>query len=377
MVILDFHHIMPLMESSDTDLFWRTGNLPMTSNRTGMMSQLSHDVLMEEDQDKRVHLVPSLHVGHELFRSLAELNRATFMDSIKRGDALADSIALSIVNTIQAKGGGKLYRRKTHTKEWYEVNTPSEANDLVFRALKTMLCSSEAPLTNTPEPPRRRVTFCTDERRAATPPSPRPSITTEEAAAALLMVTGASPDQVALVHDRDRTSLVHHASFPKRPSLRTAIRTISRQQLPCPNSDFKADCPGVPLSQVRATDVLCGGSGHGALAVDHQGTQRFLSIVDAQLDEFCKADKKKQLRMAQYATEFATPRARFLAYRPSTGLWHELKREKAWFKSLRTFLHCKQQAHGKRGSISLPARSILSEQKQASTNCTDREKEMR
>lgn len=116
-----------------------------------------------------------------------------------------------------------------------------------------------------------------------------------------------------------------------------------RRRSACPASDFASEQPGIEFGNVKACDVLCGGSGEGVLAIRHEGNKRFLKVVESEMEDFCIADDKTKLRIAQQVVEGANPRGRFLAYNPDSGLWHELKRDKAWFKSLRTFLKARQK----------------------------------
>lgn len=136
------------------------------------------------------------------------------------------------------------------------------------------------------------------------------------------------------------------AKPPKKPE--------RRRRSACPSTDYVADRPGIEFASVDSTDVLCGGSGEGVLAIRHEGNKRFLKVIEAGMEDFHKSDDRGKLRIAQQTVENNVPRGRFLAYNPETGLWHELKRDKAWFKSLRTFL--KRQHRHAETSASNPDR---------------------
>jgi len=349
-------------------------------------SKLSQDVFLEPDGAGRISLAESNNAGNHFFRSLAELNRTKFIDQ----DA-GDRVALSMVHTIWNKGQGKIYFRAEQTDEWRVISKIGEAQNLVLLALETLfgvethqeLLSANAVgvLMN------EQVVLSSEEVSSSSSPMEhipseqcgakerRHSANTLEAASSLLLVQEAAGEldfedsdedeppkegeqeektelqvkfensNIPMVASFDSSSSASPPSSPESDHAQangatagTIKKPEKRRRSACKLSDFVANQPGLEFSNVSSNDVLCGGSGEGVLAIRHEGNKRFLKALESEMEDFHKSDDRGKLRIAQQAVEHSNPRGRFLAYNPETGLWHQLMREKAWFKSLRTFL---------------------------------------
>lgn len=366
-------------------------------------AKMSQDVFFERDLAGRIQVVDGDNAGTHFFRSLAELNRTKF---VEQGASAGDRVALSMVHTIWNKGQGKIYIRDEVTHEFAEVTKIGEAQSVIFRALENMFNveahnsfqemvagipniggsnEQQQAVSNEEESKIEQEDSAGTERRH--------SATTLEAASSLLLVQEAAAEldqdededkpveakpqgqlksepeeekselqvkfestNIAMINSFDSGSSSSSSSPPSSPETgrsKAAAAASGKPKKPerrrrsaCATADFVADKPGIAFAKVASTDVLCGGSGEGVLAIRHEGNKRFLKVIEAQIEDFGKSDDKGKLRMSQQTAEHAIiPRGRFLAYNPETGLWHELKREKAWFKSLRTFLKW-QSRHG-------------------------------
>lgn len=369
-------------------------------------SEVSQDVFFESDEFGRIHLVEGNHAGNHFFRSLAELNRTRFVTH-----NVGDRVTLSIVHTIWNKGKGKIYiRNPDENDEWTEVSKIGNAQTIVSKALESLL---EIPRPRQEEGGGVPSDFVAMTTTTNEQPAVEPSINEQESsipeqevsdaterrhsartligASSLLMIQSVRAEleqdyeeaeekeekealqvkfentNIAMIESFDSNSSSSTPSSPEPDHAKAAAsipksKPERRRRSACPASDFVSEQPGIEFANVKPYDVLCGGSGEGVLATRHEGNKRFLKVVEAELEDFYSADDKTKLRIAQQVVEGGNPRGRFLAYNPDSGLWHELKRDKAWFKSLRTFLKREKRDTGmeegdqKRQSLSRPRR---------------------
>ena len=129
----------------------------------------SQDVFLVQKENGKVELVDSVHVGHQYFQSLAELNRTKFMASLNRNEngIVAKGIALSLVKSIQNKGKGKilLATRKSDSRQatlndssdsttalpkedFKEIGSGEEAKMMIFKTMMQMFAVGERGTQN-------------------------------------------------------------------------------------------------------------------------------------------------------------------------------------------------------------------------------------
>ena len=115
---------------------------------------------------------------------------------------------------------------------------------------------------------------------------------------------------IAMIQSFDSNSSSSTPSSPesdhaKAPASVPKSKPERRRRSACPASDFVSEQPGIEFANVKAHDVLCGGSGEGVLAIRHEGNKRFLKVVEAEMQDFCSAEDKTKLRIAQQVVEGA------------------------------------------------------------------------
>mmetsp|Transcript_8241 Transcript_8241/g.12630 ORF Transcript_8241/g.12630 Transcript_8241/m.12630 type:complete len:526 (+) Transcript_8241:306-1883(+) len=107
-------------------------------------------------------------------------------------------------------------------------------------------------------------------------------------------------------------------------------------------STSKYSSRGIPLSDINESDVLCEGPGKGVIIdATNPGNQRFQALLDLKSRSFRHSSKREKLKIAHLAATLvheSIPSGRFLIMNPDSGLWHEIKKDKAWSKALRSFV---------------------------------------
>ena len=327
-----------------------------------LMSKSSQDVFLRTQPNGYVSLAKSSHVGHQFFKSLAELNRDNFLNALKRSpkDIMAGRIALTVLTTISGQDRGKIFQQKAGSTEWRLVEDEEEARDLVFQTLKTLFnvdgmyeskegggsSGSNSQQDSALPPPKKRARIA--ESTSPTPISDAASfdaaktlalmVQQERSAVKKEVVTAPQPSMLSDAHSAAvQNGLVSEAQN-KLPFF-----SMHQQQGTVPLIAFGRPTPvieGIPMPALKETDILVGASGQGVLELPHIGNQRFHSLVGSKLSLFFQGDKMNKLRVAQLCVTLiheSFPRGRFLIPNPSDGLCYEVSKEKAWSKTLRTF----------------------------------------
>jgi hypothetical protein len=361
-----------------------------------LSSHDSQDIFLRCKATK-VELVESKHVGHQFFVSLAEFHRKKFLDGLiaDPGASVAFRTALFVLNAILDKGRGKLYVQ-LKDGHWKDVKAQTEARDYVFRALATFYdvkesiieeklsakktasasgspaSEEEGPRLQEGErarsieslPPKKRVHFTSLDTSQETNPSSRRVFGSSFAAAQTLASMLARPlanysanERLGLPGELHHTTQVDTVSAPVAGNVRLGILRGGKYSVPpSPPSLEKSQSKvesipvlnqGITGSELRATDVIVGGNGVGALDAPNTGNRRFRALIESKIDIFAMCDQSSTLRMAQMTVEVVhRTGGRFLTLIPLTGLLHEIDNEKAWSKTLRTYrelFHRRQQ----------------------------------
>jgi hypothetical protein len=373
------------------------------------------DVFMLCHSNDVVELANSSHVGHQLFKSLAELNKTKFVENVKRDPKrpIAIRIALQLLNSVTNKGRGKIYIQVSGCDEWKEISDQEEGRGFVFRALLSLfgiedhvkkpeiLPDEEAPpspqsalkRTASPDllPPKKRVRF--DSSSSPISQEQHPTMRRMDAATTLARMVGeelieplksargimsqhapaetidsvssslSSSDTSATSRRAPKESMQLPAQLmTEKLDLAGSLRTSTKMGFEFPPLSFLAgsfsskaaaqsraalnskgfsvrlSSSGITNSQLRPNDVIVGGSGVGAMDLPSTGNRRFRSLVESKTEAFSKFEKKAMLRMAQVTVSLVHEAGgRLLAIDPKSGLLHEVKKDVAWTKTLRTY----------------------------------------
>ena len=365
-----------------------------------LKSQASQDVYLTQASNSKVELGEPSHVGHQFFRSLAELNRAKFVQNLRNhvDRRVSMRIALTILNSVTDKGRGKIYLQPADSYEWQELTDKEEARSFVFQSLLSLYGAEDTPVgaviplpnirsrrmddtrSTSPEssPPKKRVRIDSkppvvlQEQHHHHPQVRRISQKSFDAAKTLALMLNNTclpqPQPTVELDSRNTLPLTAPSKAHARPwaeagsaSISNPVNetsnhagnrvmathrstpkpdkpTLKRQRRASQNTTTTEPPERITESDISSTDIIVGVSGVGVLDFPNAGNRRFRAMVESKIEIFVKSNRRDMMRMAQVTVKIVHDAGgRFLTLGSVPGLLQEVEREKAWSKTLRTY----------------------------------------
>mmetsp|Transcript_4930 Transcript_4930/g.7479 ORF Transcript_4930/g.7479 Transcript_4930/m.7479 type:complete len:296 (+) Transcript_4930:150-1037(+) len=192
----------------------------------------------------------------------------------------------------------------------------------------------------------------------------------QDAAIALLMVHGPFQHAGQILNSMDVNSSSRQQRSAKKarklPIKKRLLQNASAENFSSPTITWQEQEEGISFDEINENDVLCAGAGEGILLSSKRpGNLKFRRHIHSKLKHFMTSKGKlSKVQLAQCAVSSvneATPKGRFLSMNKMTGLWYEVRQEKAWSKAIRTFMAHAQEVveHQKAQKLQQQPQSLL------------------
>mmetsp|Transcript_2558 Transcript_2558/g.3728 ORF Transcript_2558/g.3728 Transcript_2558/m.3728 type:complete len:295 (+) Transcript_2558:3-887(+) len=191
----------------------------------------------------------------------------------------------------------------------------------------------------------------------------------QDAAIALLMVQGPFQHAEQILNSMDVNSTSQQQRSAKKarklPIKKRLLQNASTENFSSPTITSQEQ-QGISFDEINENDVICGGAGEGILLSSKRpGNLKFRRHIHSKLKQFMISKGKiSKVQLAQCAVSSvneATPKGRFLSMNKMTGLWCEVRQEKAWSKAIRTFMAHAQEVvkHQKAQKLQQQPQSLM------------------